>query len=113
MAIDSSTITIPVAIANGQTTSSAVTIPSGLSPIGFITPAALTSTAMTFTVSVDDSTFVALKKNDGSASISYTVTTSSYYPMNPADFFGISVLKFVGGSSEGGARTLTLVCRPV
>lgn len=111
MAFDVSYITTDVTIANGATTSAAIDVPDGLSPVGFITPSSLTSTSMTFTVSVDGTNFYALKKNDGSASISYTVTTSSYYPMNPADWCGISNFKFVGGSSEAAARTILLVFR--
>ena len=113
MAFDPSYIVTDTTIANGGTTSAAIDVPDGLSPVGFITPSALTSTAATFTVSVDGTNFYALKKNDGSASISYTVAASGYYPMNPADWCGIANFKIVVGSAEAAARTITLVFRPI
>ena len=113
MAFDISYITTDVTIANAATTSAAIDVPDGLSPVGFITPSALTGTSFTFTVSVDGTNFYALKKNDGSASISYTVAASGYYPMNPSDWCGISNFKIVSGSTEAAARSIILVFRPI
>ena len=113
MAFDPSYTVSDTTIANANTTSAAIDVPNGLVPVGFITPSSFTSTSMTFTVSVDGTNYYALKKNDGSASISYTVTTSSYYPMNPADWCGIQNFKMVGGSSEAAARTIILIFRPI
>jgi hypothetical protein len=78
---------------------------------GFITPAALTGTAITFQMSSDGVTYVAVNK-DGAA-LSVVVTTSKYIVVNPADFAGARFIKLVSGSAEGADRVLTLCVRPV
>lgn len=98
-------------IANGQTTSGAIDL--GTKRLfAIITPAALTSTALGFQASHDGSTYNTVYDDSGSA-VSYTVSTSRYIVISsPAKWIGVRYLKLVGGSSEGGARTITLVAVP-
>lgn len=100
-----------VNIANGATVSDAINI-GGLPPVGIITPDALTSTAITFQGSFDGTTYVPVKTGVGGAAYSLTVTTSSGYQVDPAYFRGYRWLKLVGGSAEGGARTITVLQSP-
>lgn len=80
--------------------------------IGLITPGTLTSTAITFQASnVSGGTFVPVKDKTGAA-ISLTVTTSSYYALDP-NLIQAPVIKLVPGSSEGAARTIIVVLKPV
>jgi hypothetical protein len=81
--------------------------------VGFYTPAALTGTAITFTASPDNSTFYTVKEVGGAATKSETVTTSSFYPLDPRVFAGLQYVKLVSGSSEASARSITCVLRPV
>jgi len=98
-------------IANGQTASSEVDL-EGFVLVGFETPAALTGTAMTFTVaSAAAGTHKALKTSGGSA-LSFTVAASGYYSVDPVNFWGVRILKLVSGSAEGAERTLTLHLMP-
>lgn len=95
-------------IANGETVSGAVDL-NDFALSGFITPAALTGTTMTFQGSADNgATYVAVHGTDGAA-ISYTVTTSKYYAINPINFLGLTHIKIVSGSAEGAARDITLI----
>lgn len=98
-------------IANGQTVSGAVDLGSKRL-FAIVTPAALTSTAMTFQASHDGSTYNAVYDESGSQ-LSYTVSTSRYIVISsPARWIGVRYLKVVGGSAEGGARSITLVAVP-
>jgi hypothetical protein len=78
----------------------------GYSLVGFITPAELTSTAITFQASLDGITYVPIKNTSGTA-LSVTVAASGYYTLDPANFVGIPHLRLVCGSSEGDARDIT------
>lgn len=98
-----------VTIANGGTTSTSLDL-SARGLVGFITPAALTGTAFTFTGSVDNSTFVALYNSDNTA-YSITVGTSRFYCLNPADFLGMRYVKIVSNGSEAAERTITVTTR--
>jgi hypothetical protein len=80
---------------------------------GFYTPGTLTSTAITFQSSWDNSTFVAIRDVGGASAHSVTVTTSSFYPMDHRVFAGAQHVKLVPGSSEASARTIVCVLRPV
>jgi hypothetical protein len=96
-------------IANSATTSGAVDC-SGASFGGFITPAALTGTTMTFTVSSDESgTYVPLRDSSGAA-ISITVATSGGYAL-PPELFAFPWFKFVSGSSEAASRSIIVTLK--
>lgn len=98
-----------VTISNGGTTSTAIDL-SSLGFVGFILPSAFTGTAITFTGSIDNSTFTALYNSSNSA-YSITVAASRYYMLNPADFMGSRYIKLVSNATEGGARTISVITR--
>jgi hypothetical protein len=99
---------VPVTIANGATVSSLVSL-KGFALVGIQTPAALTGVAITFQ-SCDSTgvTCVPVKVTTSGTALSQTVTTSSYYAIDPVAFYGVAYLKLVSGSAEGGARALTV-----
>jgi hypothetical protein len=101
-------------IASGATVSGSIDLDSygsleGL--VGFIMPAAFTGSAITFNVSTDDVTYSAL--NDSSnAAVSITVTAGKAYALKQDVRSTLSpwrYIQFVSGSSEGAARTITLL----
>lgn len=97
---------VSVAIANGAQESALINL-KGMALVGIQTPAALTSTALTFESCLSDGTAcVALKTSTSGTALSYTVTTSSYYAIDPKDFEGVLYLKIKSGSAEGAARIL-------
>ena len=81
--------------------------------VGFYTPGTLTSTAITFQASWDNSTFVTLMAKAGSSAYSATVSTSDYCPLDVDVFFGPQYVKLVPGSSEASPRSIVCVLRPV
>lgn len=101
-------------IPNGGTTSEVLDI-HGNDVVGFYTPSALTSTAITFKAgAADDSTMVAVKDSSGSA-ISFTVAASGYYGFSQdqiCKFRGIRFLELVCGSSEAAARQIPMCLQP-
>lgn len=98
-------------IDSGETTSAAVDM-DGTHPVAIITPAALTGTSLTFTVSHDGATYNALYDQYGTQ-VTVVVAASRYIPLDPATFAGIRHLKLVSGSSEAAARNIIVVGRPV
>lgn len=99
---------VNVTIANGAQSSSLVKL-NGFALVGISTPAALTGTAITFeSCDVTGATCVPLKVTTSGTALSYTVTTSSYYAIDPAPFQGVQYLKLKSGSAEGAARTLVV-----
>jgi hypothetical protein len=101
-----------VTILSGATTSNSIDL-ENLTLCGIQTPAALTSTAITFTASVDNVTFVPLYDASTGSQISVTTTTSRGYVISPQLFAGVRYLKVVGGSSEGADRVITLLTRQI
>lgn len=81
--------------------------------VGFYTPGTITSTAVTFEASADNSTYVTVMEVGGAATYSVTVSTSDYIPLDPRVFAGAQYVKLVPGSSESSARTITYIQRPV
>lgn len=99
-----------VTILSGQTVSDAKDL-ANTTLCGIETPAALTSTAITFQGSNDGTTYVPIKDSVSGAAISVTVTTSSGYSLNPSQFAGWRFIKVVGGSAEGADRIIKLCVR--
>lgn len=98
-----------VTIANGGTTSAAIEA-RAYAIYGLIFPAALTSTAMTFTVAEKvDGTYTALYDSTGTA-VSVTVAASRAFDL-PSALASWPYFKIVLGSAEGAARTLYLVAK--
>lgn len=102
---DTNVVTIPIS----TSTSTSIDLSSN-GFVGFITPAALTGTAFTFTGSIDDSTFTAIY-NSSNTAYSITVGTSRYYMLNPADFLGCRYVRIVSNGTEAAARTITVITR--
>lgn len=94
-----------VTIANGGTVSS-VLHTNGKRIAGIDLGAALTSTALSIQNSVDGATFRAAYDSAGNA-ISWTVAQGHFLKFDPP-LTGYSHVKLVAGSTEGGARTLTV-----
>ena len=101
-----------VTILSGATVSNAIDIGGG-TLVGLITPAALTSTAISFQSAPSlAGTYVACKDGAGS-SISKTVAASQDIKIASSDLFGRQFLKLVAGTTEGADRIITLIIRPV
>lgn len=105
MYVDQATATIAAA----GTVSTAVFMKNGIA--GAIqTPAALVGTALTFQVSLDGTTFIALYATGGTA-ISYTVAANRVIPLDPAVFGAFQFLKLVSGSTETDGAVFTIYIR--
>ena len=77
--------------------------------VGLITPASLTSTAITFNVSDDNSTFRTLR-DDANANFSVVVdSTSRQYFFDEKNFKGVRYIQVETGSAEGADRTIKLL----
>lgn len=98
-----------VTIAINASTSSVLDLESN-GFVGLILPSAFTGTAITFTGSIDNSTFTALYNSSNSA-YSIAVSASRYYMLNPADFIGTRYVKIVSNGTEAAARTITTITR--
>ena|SRR3990167_5922917 len=91
-------------IASGATTATTLDLQSkGF--VGMQIPSAFTGTAVTFTGSMDGTTFVAIYNSENSA-YSVTVSASRYYILNPADFLGARYVRIVSNGAEGDDRTI-------
>lgn len=97
-----------VAIANGETESSAVVV-ADYAMGGFSLPD-FTGTAMTFLVSDDGTNFYALKDSSGSDVTALTVAQNKSYQI-PDDVFKHYAVKLKSGSAEGAARTISLLLK--
>lgn len=102
---------LSIIVATSATISTALDL-RGKVLVGLIMPAALTSTAITFTGSQDGITFFSMTNTSGTA-LSVTIAASKHVCIVPADFASVRYLKFVTGSSEGADRTITAVMRAV
>jgi hypothetical protein len=104
---DSAVVT--ATIANGATTSSAISVRS-YSLFQLLLPAAFTGTTITFTTSGDYAgTYQALYDNTGTA-VSLTVAAGRNLDL-PSALASSAFFKIVSGSAEGAARTLSIVCK--
>lgn len=97
-------------IANGATQSSTLHLDAD-TLVGIQTPAALTSTALSFEASTDSVTWTAVRYPDGSA-YSVNVTTSKAYPLPGGLFAPWDYVRIIAGSAEGGARSITVSVGP-
>lgn len=103
---------VTVTIASAAQTSSEADL-GGLSLLAIRFPAAFTGTTVTFTGSTSSGgTFQTLYDNTGTL-ITYTVAQGKDTICNPAHFAAYEYIKVVSGSSEGAARTVTLLCGPL
>lgn len=106
-----------VVIANGASLSAAVDL-SGVVIVRIVTPAAMTGVALTFAGSdVTAGTYTNVYDRFGSE-YSVVSAASRRIVVPPADLLGNCWLKVRSGTAaaptaEGGARTITLLVRPV
>jgi hypothetical protein len=85
----------------------------GKALVGIVTPAALTSTSMTFKFSHDSgTTFTDLYDSSGNQ-VSITVAASRFIGLLAEDFVGATHIKLATGSGEAADRTITAVMRAV
>jgi hypothetical protein len=101
------TLTDTVAISNGGTTSTSISMTRNRVPVAILTPTALTGTTMTFQASVDGTNFYDVY--NGSSAYSLTVAASRYIALNPDVFQGVFYIRLVSGSAEGAARTIYVI----
>jgi hypothetical protein len=81
----------------------------GLVPVALILPATFTGTAMTFQVSIDGSTYLAL--NSDTAAISVTVANGKFISIATFSkhFRGAKYAKLVSGSAENADRVIKVI----
>jgi len=92
-------------IANGGTVSDAISF-QPFAQGGFVLPAAFTGTAVSFQVSADGVTYVALYDATNTL-VSIAVTQGRGYAF-PIALFAFGFVKIVSNGAEGGARTIQL-----
>lgn len=97
-------------IANAASTSAAIPT-QGLTLVGIQLPAAFTGTAITFTGSVDGTTYQPVYSTTSGTALSYTVAQGHYVAIDPTPFYGLAYIKLVSGSTEGGARAITVTLK--
>lgn len=98
-------------VASGQTVSGTIDLVNN-TLVGILFPT-ITSTTITFqTSSTLGGTYVNLTDGAGNT-ISKTVASNSYVYLDPNVFAGIRFLQVTVGTSEGSARILQLVVRPI
>lgn len=95
-----------------STTTSNVLDLRGKVLVALVMPAALTSTAITFQGSTDNSTFKQMTGSTGTA-LSCTVAASKHVCFVSNDFASARYLKLIMGTAESAARTITAVMRAV
>ena len=106
-------IYVEFTIANGQTTSGLVDL-SGVQIVGIFTPSAMTGSVLYFSTPTYGGTFVDVyDRTNTRYSVTIATSAARFYILEPASFCGLKYLKVISGSSEGSARTLYGLCRPV
>lgn len=101
-------IQLEVTIANGAQLSNVADL-NNLTLCAVQTPASFTGTAITFEVSADNSTFVPVHVEGGTA-YSITVASSRATIVDINKFRGFRYVKVKSGSAESGAKIVTLHC---
>ncbi len=104
------TTTMIVTIASGQTASAVLTL-GGLTPVGVITPGALTGTSLTFNGGAAPGALSPV--HDGDAAYSVAAGASRAIALEPAALYPWEYLQIVSSGAEAADRTLTLVLRKV
>lgn len=81
---------------------------------GLMTPAALTSTSITFKGGVTAASLLPVKdKYNTAISITCGTAEAAFYVLEPGDFAGMRYVQLVTGSTEVAERVFTLAMRPV
>jgi hypothetical protein len=100
-----------VTIASGQTTSGAIDLTDQEKLLAVTIPAEFTGTTITFTASVDGSTYLPVYYEGTQYSVS--VGTSRFIALDPRVFASANYVRIVSGSSEGAGRSVGIVVRAV
>jgi len=95
----------PVTVAESATASSTISC-GGLSLVGLLLPATLSSTTISFKASIDNTNFYPVYNSDTGDEITYTVAEGQYMAIDPKYFQGIQYLQLVMGTEEAAARTI-------
>lgn len=99
-------ITATIAI---NTAASTVIDIRGYAQMGFQIPSAFTGASVSFQVSADNSTFVALH-DTSNAAVSQTVTASKAYTL-PISIFPWGYMKIISASNEAAARSIIVALK--
>lgn len=91
-------------------TASTVLDCAGHVPVALITPAALTSTALTLKAGISPDALLPVHETTGSA-LSITVAAGRFIPLPPSSFSGMLHLQLVCGSAEAAGRTFQVLLR--
>ena len=101
-----------VVIANNTTQTSAISVGGGV-VVGIDMPAAFTGTTLTAEHSLDGGVTWRQLYTPAGAAYSITVVAGKYIQVPASDLAGVDTIRFISGSTETPARTLTVVTRPV
>jgi hypothetical protein len=115
MSVNNVRDTATATIALSGTVSDAVALEGSMVPVGILTPAALTGTAMTFQGSLDGVTYRAVNNVGGSA-LTITVAAAKAIGFDAGTatcLMAWKYIKLVSGSAEAAERAITVVLRPV
>ena len=107
--------TTTITIANGETTSTVANL-HGTDLIKIVVPAEFTGVVLTIQASYDGGTTWATVEDAGviySLTVRGSRTLPSALALKLAVTVAMPLIRVVSGSSEAGARTLTLVSRPI
>jgi len=96
-----------IKITNGASDSEVIDL-RGVTFTGFITPAALTGSSVSFLGSLDNTNFYLVRKPDG-AEQSVTLNGAGIYKVSPADFLGVTFLKIRSNAAEAAERQLVAI----
>lgn len=103
---------IDVTIANGQTDSDWIAL-KGRQLVAVVFPATLTGTSLKFLGRVDGGNGNLIAQKNSSTDYSTTFAASEWVPIDLDVFCGVADLKLRSSTSEGGARTIRLITRPL
>ena len=99
-----------VTIANGASISTGLSMDAERIPLAIITPAALTTTSLSFQASDDGGNTWRPLYNEGTQ---YTITTvvneSRHHALARQPFEGVNLIRIVSGSTEGAQRSIKIV----
>lgn len=100
--------TATATIASSGTTSDTVTLENSRIPLALEMPATFTGTTLTFK-SASSSGGTSLPLYYEGTQYSVTVSTSRHVALDRRAFEGVKYLQIVSGSTEGGARSITVI----
>ncbi len=101
---------VDVTIGASGTKTAAVDL-GGFTLVGILLPATFTGTALTFEAAEALAGTYRVVKAVGGSSVSLTVAQNTYVAVDPTALQGVNFIKLVSGSTEGSARTITLILK--